>query len=124
MRRSFLFIFVFAFLLGWVGLSVSEAAPPPARGDISGLVLADGVPAPGSTVELYGGPGFIDYVAQTTTNSSGGFRFRRIAVGSYSVVANRLSQGRACTGSAPVTVVAGQTANVTVAMTCQVFPPF
>jgi hypothetical protein len=114
---------VFAFLLGWVGLPSSDAAPPPGRGDITGLVLADGAPAPGSTVQLYGGSGFIDYVAEATTNASGNFRFRRIAAGNYEVRAYRLAQGAACTGSAPVTVSAGQTANVTVEMTCQIFPP-
>lgn len=122
-RRSFLLLSVLAFLLGWFGLPLSEAAPPPGRGDITGLVLADGVPAAGATVQLFGGSG-IDWVAETVTNSSGSFRFRRIAIGSYTVRASRLGGGGACTGSAPVTVVQGQTANVTVAMTCQIFPPF
>ena len=105
------------------GLELGRVAPPPPRGDISGLVLANGAPAPGSTVQLYGGSPFIDYVAETTTNSAGTFRFRRIAAGNYEVRASRPPLGMACTGSAPVTVVAGQTANVTVEMTCQVFPP-
>ena len=100
MRRSFLLLFVFALLLGWFGLSPTEAAAPPARGDITGLVLADGVPAPGSIVQLYGGSG-IDYVAETVTNSSGNFRFRRVTVGIYTVNASRLGGGGACTGSAP-----------------------
>lgn len=127
MRRSSLAILLSTLLLGLIGLSLfvspSEAAPPQ-RGDIVGLVLANGAPAAGATVQLYGGAGFIDYVAETTSDSAGNFRFRRIAAGSYSVSAYRLSQGQACSGNAPVTVVAGQTANVTVSMNCQgPFPP-
>ena len=123
MRRTFLLLTVFAFLLGWFGLPLSEAAPPPGRGDITGLVLADGVAAPGSTVQLFNGSG-IDYVAETVTNSSGNFRFRKIAAGDYTVTASRFGGGAACSGNAPVTVVSGQTVNVTVSMTCQIFPPF
>ena len=126
MRRSFLSILLSTILLAWIGPgllgSKAEAAPPPPRGDISGLVLADGVPAAGAIVQLYGGVGFIDYVAETVSDSSGHFRFRRIAAGSYSVVAYRLSPSQACTGNAPVTVVAGQTVNVTVSMSCQSIP--
>ena len=86
-------------------------------------MLANGSPAAGATVQLYGGPGYIDYVAETVSDSNGTFRFRRINVGNYEVRAYRLGGGGACTGSAPVTVVNGQTTNVTVAMTCQIFPP-
>ncbi len=125
MRRSFLGILLSALLLSWIGLGLlvtpSEAAPPQ-RGDIAGLVLADGAPAAGATVQLYGGSGFIDYVAETVSDSAGKFRFRRIAAGSYNVSAFRLTPTQACSGSAPVTVVAGQTANVTVNMTCQGLP--
>ena len=86
-------------------------------------MLANGSPAAGAIVQLFGGVGFIDYVAQTTSDSSGSFRFRRIAAGSYSCVAQRLGSGMVCSGNAPVTVVAGQTASVTVNMSCQSFPP-
>ena len=55
MRRKFLLLFVSALLLGWIGLPAGNAAPPPGRGDITGLVLANGSPAPGSTVQLYAG---------------------------------------------------------------------
>ena len=123
MRRSLPLLFLFALLFGWIAMPVSDAAQPPARGDIAGLVLANGAPAAGATVQLYGGSGFIDHVAETISGSNGTFRFRRIAAGNYEVRASRLAQGAACTGSAPVTVVAGQTANVTVEMTCQIFPP-
>ena len=126
MRRSTLYFLLSTLLVGWLGLGLfakrGEAAPPQ-RGDIAGLVTANGSPAAGATVQLFNGPGFIDYVAETTTNSAGEFRFRRIAVGNYNCVASRLALGMVCQGSAPVTVVNGQTTNVTIDMTCQVFPP-
>lgn len=125
MRRSFVWALLSTLLLCSIGLGLlvsPSAAAPPARGDISGLVLADGAPAAGATVQLFGGPGFIDHVAETVSDSAGGFRFRRIAAGSYSVSAFRLTPTQACSGSAPVTVVAGQTATVTVSMTCQSNP--
>ena len=126
MRRSLLWIVFSAFLVGVLGFGVlaqrAEAAPPPG-GEISGLVLANGSPKAGAIVQLFGGVGYIDYVAQTTSDSAGRFRFRKIQPGNYSVVAQSLGGGGACTGNAPVTVVAGQTANVTVSMTCVVFPP-
>ena len=121
MRRSTLYFLLSTLLLGWLGLGLfasrSEAAPPQ-RGDIAGLVTANGSPAAGATVQLFNGPGFIDYVAETTTDSSGNFRFRRIAVGNYSANASRLGLGMVCTGNAPVTVVNGQTTNVTINMNC------
>jgi hypothetical protein len=125
-QRSILWILLCAFLAGSIGLGLlaarADAAPPP-RGDIAGLVLGNGSPKAGAIVQLFNGPGFIDYVAQTTSDSSGHFRFRKIAAGDYSVVAQSLSQGQVCTGNAPVTVIAGQTVNVTVEMNCVVFPP-
>ena len=124
MRRSFLTLLVLVLCFGWFSLHVSEAAPPPERGDISGLVLANGSPSAGATVQLYGGAGYIDFVAETVTGSNGTFRFRRIDVGNYEVRAFKFGGGGPCTGSAPVTVVNGQTSNVTVSMTCQILPPF
>ena len=123
MRRSFLMLCAIVLVFGWFGLNPSQAAPPPARGDISGVVLAFGSPAAGATVQLYGGPGYIDYVAETVTDSNGTFRFRRIAVGNYELRAFRFGGNGPCTGSAPVTVVNGQTTNVTVSMTCNPLPP-
>ena len=125
MRRNALTLLSTVLLccLGLVLLAKKGDASPPQRGDIAGLVLANGSPAAGATVQLFGGPGFIDYVAQTTSDSAGQFRFRRIAVGSYSANASRLGTGMVCTGNAPVTVVNGQTTNVTVSMDCQSFPP-
>ena len=126
MRRSIVWALVCTFLVSAIGLGLlaerGQAAPPP-RGDIAGLVLANGSPKAGATVSLYGGVGYIDWVAQTTSDSSGNFRFRRIAAGDYSVVAQSLGGGGACNGNTPATVVAGQTTNVVVEMTCVVFPP-
>jgi hypothetical protein len=124
MRRSFLMFCVLAILLGWFGLEESKAAPPPAQGEISGVVLAFGSPASGATVQLYGGPGFGNFVAQTKTGSNGTFRFRKVAPGDYEVRAFRFGGNGPCTGSAPATVVDGQTTNVTVSMTCNPLPPF
>jgi hypothetical protein len=124
-RTSIVRITLSVLLLG-LGLGLLArwgVAAPPQRGDIAGVVLAGGAPAAGATVQLFGGPGFIDHVAETVTNSAGEFRFRRIAVGSYSITASRFGQGQVCSGSAPVTVVNGQTTTVTVAMDCQSFPP-
>jgi hypothetical protein len=98
------------------------AAPPNSKGTITGTVTRDGSPAAGATVRLYG-EGGIDYLAETTTDSSGNYRFRRVRAGDYSVVATALSTNLTCHGSAPATVVGGQTTVVNVAMTCQVFPP-
>ena len=123
MRRSFLFILMSVFLLGWLGSRPTEAAAPPQTGEITGTVLAFGSPAAGATVTLYGGVGYIDWVAQTTTNSSGTFRLRRVPAGSYNLVANRFALGMICQGSQPVAVVAGLGTNVTVAMDCVAIPP-
>jgi hypothetical protein len=110
-------------VIGLVVLAERADAAPPGRGDIAGLVLANGSPKAGAIVQLYNGPGYIDYVAETTSDSTGHFKFRKLLAGNYSCVAQSLSSGGICNGNAPATVVAGQTTNVTVEMTCVVFPP-
>ena len=98
------------------------AAPPSSKGTITGTVTRDGALAAGATVRLYG-EGGIDYLAETTTDSAGNYRFRRVNAGDYSVVATNSDTSLVCHGSAPATVVGGQTTVVNVAMTCEVFPP-
>ena len=122
MQRSFVWIVLSALLAGAIGLGLFSSravAAPPSTGDISGVVLAGGSPSAGATVTLSGGVGYIDWVAQTTTDSAGKFKLRRIAAGSYNANASKLSLSQVCFGNAPVTVVAGQTTNVTIEMTCQ-----
>ncbi len=125
MQRSFLWLLASALLLGWMALGVltpvGEAAPP-STGEITGTVLADGVPLGGAKVQLQNDSGGIA-APLATTNSSGQFRFRKVAAGNYSVSAAKFGSP-VCHGSAvPVTVTAGQTSNVTVNVTCEVFPP-
>src|SRR5262245_39765498 len=80
----------------------SIAAPPASKGTITGTVTKDGSPAAGATVRLYG-EGAIDYLAETTSDSSGNYRFRRVNAGDYSVVATALSTNLTCHGSASAT---------------------
>ncbi len=108
-----------------VSPSMSDAAPGGGnqKGNIEGVVVdQNNDPVAGATVQLFADiPGLIDYLAETTTDSDGEFRFRRLAPDDYSVVATLLTPSFACSGSASVTVVAKQTVNVTVTVTCQSF---
>ena len=98
--------------------SLSDAAPlkNPKTGNIEGVVVDEfGDPVGGATVQLYANfPGYIDWVSQTTSNGDGTFTFKRMGPGNYTINAHILSPGFILMGTAPVTVVAGQTAQVTV----------
>ncbi len=111
-------------LAGLVGLSLTpnrSLAAGPKFGNLAGVVVdQNGDPLAGATVQLYiDEPGFIDYVAEKITNADGEFLFKKLAPDDYSVVATRLTPSEACSGNATATVLAGQTANVTVTATCQ-----
>ena len=118
MFRKLALIGLLFLVVGMIGLAVSDAAPlkSPKTGTIVGLVLDElGDPVAGATVQLYANfPGYIDWVAQTTSGGDGKFSFKRVGPGDYTINAHILSPGFILMGTAPVTVVAGQTASVTV----------
>jgi hypothetical protein len=105
-----------------VAPNASIAAPPASKGTITGTVTSNGEPFAGATVQLYG-EGGIDWLKETTSDSNGNYSFKKVNPGEYSVVALALSTSLVCQGSAPATVVGGQTTVVNVEMTCEVFPP-
>jgi hypothetical protein len=84
-------------------------------GNIEGVVLGPNGPVGGATVMLFGGGGF-DQAAETYTAADGTFEFTRILPGDYYV--SVFSWQPPCHGGAPVTVVARQTAYVTVELDC------
>ena len=126
MSRRFLMLGVLTCALMGIWFAVSPdasiAAPPSSKGTITGTITSNGAPYAGATVQLYG-QGGIDWLAETTSNSAGTYQFKKVNPGQYSVVALALSTSLTCHGSAPATVVAGQTTVVNVEMTCEVFPP-
>ncbi len=93
------------------------------RGNIDGTtVRTDGSALGNVTVQLYANSGGnYDWVAETISDADGSFSFRRIQAGSYTLSGALLTvpPTESCSGSAPVSVVARQTANVTLTLTCQ-----
>jgi hypothetical protein len=122
MQRKIVTIGLCALFVGMVGLlalpGLSSAAPMkgPQNGTIEGVVVDEnGAPVAFATVQLFADiPGIIDYLAETTADEDGKFKFKRVAAGDYTVVALFLTPGLVLIGNAPVTVVAKQTTQVTV----------
>lgn len=85
-------------------------------GNITGVVEdTSGNPVAGAQVQLYATiPGYYDYVAQTISGPDGTFVMKRIQPGNYNAVAMYLTPGLFLMGNTPVTVVAGQTVNITI----------
>jgi len=101
---------------------LSHAAGPPKKGNLTGVTVDQfGDPVAGATVQLFRDANDIDYFAETTSDDNGEFSFKRLPADDYTVSALRrvINPIEACSGSAAATVVARQTTNVTVNMTCQ-----
>jgi hypothetical protein len=99
----------------------SVAAPPSSKGTISGTATKDGAGFAG--VARLRVSGTFGYIAQTTSDANGQFTFKKVNAGDYIVDVTSTATSLVCHGSAPVSVVGGQTAVVNVAVTCNILPP-